>query len=534
MIVQLSAENFTLFESFSLEFSEGFNVITGETGAGKSLLLGSIMFLLGGKPNKNLIKDPDQEFTVQGLFSWEDFEDYVPVIRVYTPKGKSKVYINGKFSTLEELSRFLGKRIEVYTQNSLGSLFKRESYLKMVDGFVDSKTLEEFKNLYKEYLEAERRWRELKEKVENSETLLRELEFKLREIEEINPREGELEELRRKREIVKRSMDIMDAVEFIKNAFSQGEYSILNLVGASIRRAERIKGLGGRFEDLYRSLQDISSLSSDLLLQLEEISSSLEIGENPEEIEERFFKVKELVMKYGSEKEALEEMEKLKKEIEVLRSAEEHLSKAEEEMKKTLERAIEAAKKLSEEREKVVRFLEGKIRKDMEGLGFKGGEIKLGIKKGKLGKNGIDEVFMLYRVSKDHSFKPFEEIASGGERSRMALILKGLSRELGADTLILDEIDTGVGGDISFNLGKKLKSIGKLSQVICVTHQAQVAAFGNKHFKVEKKVEKGIARAAVRELTREERLKELSSMALGKEDIKVAEELLERAEAEEG
>ncbi len=534
MIVQLSAENFALFESFSLEFSEGFNVITGETGAGKSLLLGSILFLLGGKPNKNLIKDPSQEFTVQALFSWEEFDDYVPVVRVYTPKGKSKVYINGKFSTLEELSRFLGRRIEVYTQNSLGSLFRRESYLKMVDGFVDAKVLEEFKKLYREYVEAERRWRKLREKVENSESLLRELELRLREIEEVAPKEGELEELRRKREIVKRGVEILDAVEFIKSALSQGEYSILNLIGASLRKAGRIRGLGGKFEDLYRSLQDISSLSSDLLLQLEEISSSVEIGEDPKEIEDRFFKVKELVMKYGSEKGALEEMERLKEEVELLKSAEEYLSRAEKEVKRAFERAMEAARRLSEERKKVAKWLEEKIRGDMEGLGFKGGEIRLEVERGELGRSGIDRILMLYRISKDHPYRPFEEVASGGERSRMALILKGLSRELGADTLILDEIDTGIGGDISFNLGRKLKDIGKLSQVICVTHQAQVAAFGDRHFKVERRLEEGVARASVKELTREERLKELSSMALGREDVKVAEELLERAEAEKG
>ncbi len=466
MIVQLSAENFTLFEGFSLEFSEGFNVITGETGAGKSLLLGSILFLLGGKPNKNLIKDPTQEFTVQALFSWEEFDDYVPVVRVYTPKGKSKVYINGRFSTLEELSRFLGKKIEVYTQNSLGSLFKRDSYLKMVDGFVNGKTLEDFKSFYSEYMEAERRRRELRKKVENSESLLRELEFRLREIEEVNPREGELEELRRKREIVKKSMEIMDVVEFIKNAFSQGDYSILDLVGSSLRKAERIRNLGGKFEDLYRSLEDISSLSSELLLQLEEISSSMEVGENPEEIEERFFKVKELVIKYGSEKGAIEEMKRLKREVEFLKTAEEHLSRVEEEAKKGFEKAMEAAKKLSMERKKAAEWLEKRIRRDMGELGFKGGEIKLEVERGELGKDGIDRIFMLYRISKDHPYRPFEEVASGGERSRMALILKGLSRELGADTLILDEIDTGIGGDISFNLGRKLKSIGRLSQVI--------------------------------------------------------------------
>ncbi len=520
MIVQLSAENFIFFNRFSIDFSERLNVITGETGAGKSVLLGSLFFLLGGRPQKDLIKDPQEDFVVQGLFQWDDFDDFVPIVRVYTAKGKSKVYINGRLSTVDNLSKFLKNRVEIYTQNSLGSLFSKESYRRLIDAFLPEDLFLRFKEIYSNFTSLSRELEELRKKKENSKELRDELEGKIKEIEEISPKPGEMEELRRERELLQSSQIILETTNYIKDLIS-GRGSVSSLLNDALRKLDRIVSLDSRFERIRKALDDVISILSDVDLELGDISSRIEDSKGRlEEVEERFFKLKDLLLRYGgSEKEVLEKKEEMVKELEELQAIDSRIRRIEEKLNSLSSELENIAEEISARRRDKAEEISLEINREMEELGFKGGYVRFLVNRVPLSKNGIDEVRLLYKPGPGLDERPFEEVASGGERSRMALILKSLSRKLGASTMILDEIDTGIGGKVSFKVGERLKKIGEFCQVICITHQPQVAIFADKHFKVDRVIQGDEVMASIKELSEDERLKEVSRMAIGDEEV---------------
>ncbi len=514
MIVELSAENFALFGNFSITLSRGFNVLTGETGSGKSMLIGAIQLLLGRKSPREFVKDPENDLVVQALFDWEDEDDFVPVVRVFTPRGKSKVYIKGRFSTVDSLRDILEKRVELYSQDSVSYAFTPKGIMSFIDSFVPHNLISRYKTLYSRFVELKKELTVLLEKSENAEKMALEIKSFLEEVESLSPRPGKLDELREKRNILKNRRDLVQVLSEVRDLLSGG--STFSALSRILPRIENLSRKIHHLSDICSMLDTLLSISSDVERKVGEILESLEFSEeNLESIEDEFFRLRDLVLRYGSEENIIRETEKKRAELDELSRIGLKVDEVKKEVVKTMELVEELSKELSGKRKKAASYIEAKIAEEMRLLGFSGGRCRFSFSERPLGEDGIDELDLLYSPSKDVPFSSFSKMASGGERSRMALIFKLLSKGKGASTVVLDEVDSGVGGRTSLALGKRLKELGRFCQVLCVTHFPQVASFADRHFLVRKEVSPEGARAFVKEVVGDERVAELSRMAVG-------------------
>ncbi len=344
MIIELSAENFALFDRFSLELGPGFNVFTGETGSGKSILIGSIQFLMGEKSPKNLVKDPQCDLVVQALFDWEDFDEFVPVVRVFTPRGKSKVYINGRFSTLDALLKLLKERVELYSQNSFGILFTAKGYLDFIDGFLPDGALDPYKDTFREFMCLKDELSLLKEKLRGAKERVSGIKAFLSEFEALSPEPGELERLKKRREVLRRAKEISDVLMDIKRVMFDGDGSIVTLLGRLQKRLVRLEELDPAFSRISSMISDMVSIASDVERDVDGFLSGDLSHEALEDVEERYHRLKNLVLKYGgSEEDLASRAEAMKEELSELSSLGDRVRELELELERTRERVLHLA-----------------------------------------------------------------------------------------------------------------------------------------------------------------------------------------------
>jgi DNA repair protein RecN (Recombination protein N) len=573
MLKELQVKNFAIIDDAVVKFEKGLNILTGETGAGKTLIIEAINLLIGERAESTLIRENEEKLIVQGYFDFsknkkalnflikekliepDDKGEDIVISREVNRVGRNRSFINGVFTQVSTLKKLGGYFIDIHGQHDHQYLLETSTHIEVVDKFGKG----DLENIKKNYKDSLKNYINIKEKLEKLINLKNEkderlfdLKYRLDEIEKLNL--GENDEI-----------DLENELRVLKNY-----EKIYNLSSECINI---IKGAGDditSFEDnaavIEKNFVDLSKIDTRFKKYIEEISSVVVLvdeishflktytedleysSDRIDYIHERLYKINEIKKKYNIDFLSIKKLcEKLREEINNFESIDKEIEKKQAEFDKGKDIVIENAVNLSEFRKKVIENLEEDISRELLDLNFKSVIFKvlsnyikgdngvvINSEKVKLGDNGIDNIEFLISLNLGESMKPLRKIISGGEISRIMLALKSIISSVdNITTMIFDEIDAGIGGETSVIIGKKLYKISKNCQVVCITHLPQIASFSNTHYFIDKFIEKNRTKIKIRKLDNNGKIKEISRMSSGSEesDISIlhAEELLEKS-----
>jgi DNA repair protein RecN (Recombination protein N) len=551
MLQELRIKNFAIIDELDLSFSKGLNILTGETGAGKSIILNAVHLLLGDKATEELVRSSEEEASVEALFDISDNqevkervkekglklhvteeEDSFLIRRVISRSGRGKAFMNGNWVTLGILSEIGEKLLSIYGQHEHQSLQRVETHIDILDEFGGLMGLRgEFQKHFQRFVslfEEVKRIREEKEKRAKERELMG---FQLKEIETSGVQIGEEEALKEERKILTHANKLMDFANTSEAMLYADEGSVVDRIKSVLKQGREMMVIDPSLFEPLKTLETASIQLEDVALALRDYSKRIEV--NPmklEEIENRLEDIDRLKRKYGP---TVEDILLFKKRIEeVLKtftSNEERLCQLEGILGPLEGEVIALANRLSLERKRVASELKKSVEKELGSLGMKKTTFEVLIKDLPLSSKGTDQVEFLISPNVGEEVKPLAKIASGGELSRIMLAMKRILAKVGGrQVLIFDEIDAGIGGAIAEVVGRKLKELSKHHQVICVTHLPQIACFSETHHNVKKEVRAGRTITIVDQLEKEAIVDEIARMLGG---VKVTEKT--RAHAKE-
>lgn len=548
MLNSLYIENIAVIEKTNIDFTKGFNVLTGETGAGKSIIIGSINALLGGRISKDIIRSGADTAFVSGSFSVTnpqvyslleqygfecDRNDRLILQRKLTANGKSSCRINGRPANLAVLKEITAHLVNVHGQHESYSLMSPEKHIEYIDSIGE---LDSIKKEYRENLAILRDYRKRLKSAQTDDSQRERqidlLRYQINEIEQAAPQEGEYEQLTEERSKAQNAQDIIRSLSEAE-AILAGEEQINGCIDA-LRECNDCIGRVSEYVPVTEKLSErITNVYYELQDCAEEISSILEgIDTDPyrlQEIEERLDVLYRLSKKYGSTTaEIFEFYENAKGQLQQLEDYEFNMESLQKDYDKYFQATKELALKLSAERKKISREFAARVKEEMTYLDMPNVNLEVSIERCPLNENGCDKLEFLISANPGETPKPVSKIASGGELSRMMLAITNViaSHNI-VSTMIFDEVDTGISGSASQKVGYKLKSLSETRQVICITHQAQIAALADTHFLIKKNVENNRTFTQVSELSFEDRVRELARIIGG---VSITELTLKHAE----
>lgn len=538
MIRSLRIQNLATIEDLELDFEEGFSILTGETGVGKSIIIGGILLVLGEKGSKDMIRTGEEEISVEAIFRFTEKNEFLDALfpgpdkdifiqRRISEKKTGKGYVNGTLFPIKKLKDVSGLLVDIYGQNDHVFLQKIEYQLDYLDSYANvfplrkelSRITYEFKRLVKEREELEQKERDREQRLDF-------LEFQINEIEKAHLVPGEEEELRQERNILKNAESIRVLVEDAMGIAYAKENSISSLLSRLQSISDELAAYAKEFKETNEAISQfaitIKEFSNFLIDFNEKHSAS---PENLESLEERLSKIEDLKRKYGKNiEEILFHLERVKKDYDELSMSREKLDDLEAGIQSSFEEYTKKARKLSLLRAQYARELDKKIEKEIGYLGMKKAKFKIAItsrtpeitQKHTLQGTGTEEVEFLLSTNPGEDPKPLRKIASGGELSRIMLALKTIGKDTETDkTLIFDEIDSGIGGKTAEFVAQKLKYLAMENQVICITHLPQIASFATHHFKIEKTIKSNRTFTTVKKLSFDERIAEIARLSTG-------------------
>lgn len=558
MLERLSIKNIALIREQTINFKSGFNVLTGETGAGKSLIIDSLSLLLGEKADKSLISHGETFATVEAVFSslsdnvlnlLEEFglerEDTLIISRKISIDGKNECRVNGTTFTLSMLKKLSAPLMDLHGQFEHQNLLKVSNHIGILDSYGASKIsglLQNYQICYAKYEENQNELRKLVTNDKERERLIDLYSYQVEEIDNAGFYDGEEEELKDFRNQVLHSEKIMDSLSNVVTLGKGDGYEYAG-VAESIKKMQTMLGMVAEYsKEIAPQLDRIESLKiefEDVVDTLEEIKDNMYFDEQKaKQNEERLDLLSSFKKKYGSTiSEIIEYRDKTQTELEKLINSENRVNELKKEQQKLEAELILTAEKLSKARKESALKMEKEVTSELVSLGMKSARFVIDIQPLSLenrNKNGFDRVEFMFSANLGEEVKPLKAVASGGEMSRFMLAVKNITAKIeGISTLIFDEIDTGVSGMMALVLGEKLCMVSKFAQVICVTHLAQVASFGKTQFLIEKSESQGKTITSVKELDRTERVKEIARLVSGvvsEKALQSAEELLKNAE----
>ena len=525
MITTLHIKNIGIIDEIDINLNEGFNVLTGETGAGKTLIIGSLQILSGGRFSKEMIrKGESNSFVEMSLFlpgkGYED--DTVIVSREINISGKNICRINGRLVSVTELKSFMSTIIDIHGQNDNQSILDVSTHIDLVDRYSEKelrKDKEEYDLLYSEYLKIKE---ELKLNYGDDKEKERKLDllyYQLNEIEEASLKEAEEDELVEERKLIAASEKITCNLLDSENELNE---NIIGSMEHAIRALEKIESYSDKYKDILSRLRssyyEVEECARDVENERDKISFD---EERLSEIENRLECIRTLKRKYGNTiKEILEYKSKVKKEIYEIENLEEYILKLKKTLKDLEEKMYVLAQKMHITRVRNSEKISKEINQDLKELEMKNAKFNIEVlfsESKEFNKKGLDKVEFLIATNIGEEAKPLVKIASGGEMSRIMLSIKNVLSEIDEiPVMIFDEIDTGISGVAANVTGEKIKKIAKNHQVICVTHLASIAAKGDYNYYIFKEVEEDKTRTKVVELDEEGVLREIARIASGK------------------
>lgn len=543
MLLELRIANFILIEEAHLSFDKGLTVFTGETGAGKSLLIKAIKVLLGDKGAGGYLKPGAETSEISALFYGGPYlsaklkemgypaEEEIHIKRIISLQ-RQRCFLNGSPISIPELSQITRDLISLTSQHEYYTFLRRENQLKFVDELLNLGTkLKAYQSLYFQYRELEKELKDLQEKV--SQVMLKKdyLLFQISELEELNPDPEEEEALKIKRERLRHLQLIQELTAGLRISLDSAKDNLTQAVNL----LSRLTPFEPSFKERQRLLQDLYYEITELERDLKGLEGVLlEDPSDLEQIEARLARYERLKKKYGRDVLGLKNLkEELKVELGLLDSGEEELKKLTKEKEKLEQELLNLALDLSEERLRGKGKIADLIKKELKDLGMERVEFEILITpKGGSPQNltptGLDEIEFLFSPNPGLTLRPLEKIASGGELSRIFLSFKTLLKERDPlSTLIFDEVDAGIGGPTALRVGKKLKDLSQGLQVLCITHLPQIACFADHHFLVEKHSTQEETTTFIKKLDARERLQELARMLGDKDNLELARGFLE-------
>jgi len=558
MLCELRIKNFALIDELKIEFGKGLNILSGETGAGKSILIGALSFVLGEKADPNCIRSGAQMTSVEGFFDLtahhelllffeeqgiETSEKVLLLKREFFQGGRNRCYINGGAVTLTTLKKVGDEILDIHGQHEHQSLLNPEKHIDSLDGFGNfSKNRDRVRELFFEYERISKRLEYLRQE----ERALREkrslYEFQVDEIDKAKLNLGEEESLENERLILENSEKLYSLGEESYDILYQGEDSILERLACLKEKladvAEIDERMAGARESCTSLIYQLEDLARNLYSYKEKLSFD---PQRLEEVRERLDLLRRLKKKYGGTIAAvLEEKERMKRELLSLAENVEELKELEKKKEIVAQDLHQATQELSNLRKRKIPELEEKVKEELKHLGMEKAlfQVKIESEERFLNPKGIDKVEFLLSPNPGEDLKPLAKIASGGELSRLMLALKKILAEVDrVPTLIFDEIDVGIGGKVAESVGAKLKRIAKNRQILCVTHLPQIASFADFHYEVRKEVKGGRTLTKVSLLSSSERIQELARMLGGRKitplALKHAKEMWKEAKRRE-
>lgn len=554
MLSNLYIENIAVIEKTSIDFKKGLNVMTGETGAGKSIVIDSINAVLGNRTSKELIRTGassafvSAEFTnlsekaiaaiYEAGFELEDGE--LLIQREISTTGKNKCRINGRPATVSTLKEIGVQLINIHGQHESYELMSPELHISYIDKLAGLESeIEAYQEVYKKYKKLSAELKKATVDESERERKIDLLKYQIDELEDADLRDGEYEELNEQKAVLQNSEKIIEAI--------MSSRALMNGDEESSGVLENLQEINSQLSDISEYMSEVEPINSRIesaIYELEDCLSELTgltdlvdtDGGSLDSIEERLDLIYTLGKKYGSTiKEMLDFLDKAKKELNALVMYDENREALIKECDKAYKEAEKLAKVLSEKRKATSSEFADKVCEEMAFLDMPNVKLVVVQEKCELNSLGCDNIEFLISTNPGEPPKPISKIASGGELSRMMLAVKNvLSDKDDIDTLIFDEVDTGISGSAAQKVGLKLREVSKSRQVLCVTHLAQIAAMGNSHFKISKSVRDEKTFTKVEELDHEGRKQELARIIGGTEMTKAsldyAEEMLRAGE----
>ena len=550
MLKHLYIKNFTLIDELDISLYEGFSVITGETGAGKSIILGAIALLLGQRADSKTIKQGADKcvieanfdlsrYDMQPFFDENDIEydagDCI-IRRELTAAGKSRAFINDTPVALSMLKELGDQLMDVHSQHQNLLLNKQDFQLEVVDIIADDATqLAKYQSTYAEYLKAEKELGEMMLTIERNRENLDFLQFQYEELTNANLTEGEQEELEQRSETMEHSEDIKSALYTTDNALSGEQNGVIESLRTSLSALRNIVSV---YPEVSELIQRIDSSYIELKDVSHEISSLLEsVDFDPAELDQvnsRLDRIYELEKKYHVDtvEDIIAKRDSIYKQLEAIQGGDESLDVLKARRHQLEEQARKEAEVLTKLRTKAAKTIEAEMQKRLVPLGMPHVRFSIQLTAVELGANGADRVSFLFSANTSTPLQPVSQVASGGEIARVMLSLKAMiSGAVKLPTIIFDEIDTGVSGKTAEMMAQIMKEMGNHGrQVISITHLPQIAALGSVHYKVEKNETASGTTSKMRQLNDDERVREIAQMLSGSDvseaAIQNAKELL--------
>lgn len=542
MLQSLHISNYALIDNVDIDFNSGFNIITGETGAGKSIMLGALSLLLGERADSKVIRNPEKKSIIEAEFDISQYPqliiffnendidnngDVCTLRREITANGRSRAFVNDTPVTLPKLQSIALQLVDIHSQHQNLLLSTPEFQLDIIDNLSGNKEkLSHYSKLYNDYRQAVKILAEKQRQLEQSQDDEEFIRFQLQQIEALSLTDGEQEELEREREIIANITNIKTSLTESISTLSTGNNNVLSQLDSILNECQYLSeylnsddNISGRLESAIIELKDISETLSDYDAELNADPNELE------NIEDRLSEIYSLQRKFhvNTISELLQLRDKFKEQINTLENKDNTIAELTAEAKRTYSTAMKVAQEISIARKgEAKRFAETLKQKALP-LGMKNLQCEIKVNPINLSPTGIDKVEFLFSFNKNQTPMPVGNTASGGEISRLMLSIKSIiADKMHLPSIIFDEVDAGVSGDVANRMGDMMNNIASSIQVIAITHLPQVAAKGNTHYKVFKEDDDTSTQTRIKKLSEEERIDELAIMLSGNKSDKAA------------
>ena len=536
MLLELNIENFAIIENMKIEFEPGLNVLTGETGSGKSIIIDSLGLVLGQRANKDIIKKGKDRAFIEAVFSSYDEEtkdllleygiesgDLVVVSKEIREKGPTITRVNNRTVTSQILSKISSHLIDIFAQHESISLMDNKNQLKLIDDFSgkdQGQLLGNLKDLVHEINSLKNEYHEKSTMEQNKDREIDLLEYQIKEIEDAGLSDYDDEELYDDFNVLNNMTDTLIKLSEAKSLINEGyeTSSLEDILDKVIANVVEVTRYNKDLKEIEENLEDIRFRISDIAKDLDRYVNSSEVDEERLQfLRERIDLVNNLKLKYGNNVKAINSFyEEISERLRFLQNFEDNLNKLLKEIEEKEAEATVLAEKISKNRKKTSEILEKKVEEEINKLNIKDAKFKIEIKEKELSFDGIDKIEFLIAPNLGQDLMPMAKVASGGEMSRIMLGFKSIIAEKdNIPTLVFDEIDTGISGKTAQIVGNKIKEVSKDRQVIVISHLPQIVALADTHFAIKKDVVNNSTISTIDKLSYDERVNEVARLIGG-------------------
>ena len=541
MLKKLNIQNYAIIDEIEINFSPQLNIITGETGAGKSILMGALSLILGERADTSVLLRTDKKCFIEGIFSIEtkkevrqfleenelDADDELVLRREIAATGKSRAFINDTPATLQQLKQLASLLVDLHQQFDSLELGDSDFQREVVDALANNQeSVQSYQTLYRKYLQGKKELAELKEKKASFNKELDYHQFLFDELNEVNLQEDELEHLDNELKLLSNSEGIKSALEKVYFDLNESERPVVQLLKQLVNQLHAYSSFHPDLQILIDRLQSSQIELQDIANEISHINNSVHFDEKRIEfINERMAAGYKLLKKHAvkTTAELLHIQNDLEQKLQAVLHIDDAIISKEKEVNILLQQAEEIAEKISVARNKQAKPLDQKVNELLIQVGMPNAKIKTALKSGTLNEFGKDSIEFLFDANKSNRFESIRKVASGGELSRLMLCIKSLvAQSIDLPTMIFDEIDTGISGEAAKQVGIIMKSLSANRQIICITHQPQIAGKANAHFFVYKEIKNDAVKTNIRLLDQAERITTIAKMLSGEKPTAAA------------